>query len=53
MLTLSNMKLTANNMNYDIEVIARFGGWWVDADGVSVRSLRDLTQDAPPYNVTA
>jgi len=30
------------------EVIARFGGWWVDADGVSVRNLASLTpQDAP------
>eukprot|EP00928_Gymnodinium_smaydae_P037639 TRINITY_DN26095_c0_g1_i1.p1 TRINITY_DN26095_c0_g1~~TRINITY_DN26095_c0_g1_i1.p1 ORF type:complete len:429 (+),score=28.94 TRINITY_DN26095_c0_g1_i1:92-1378(+) len=25
------------------EVLARYGGWWVDADGVSVRNLRDLT----------
>jgi len=24
------------------EIMSRFGGWWVDADGVSVRSLRDL-----------
>eukprot|EP00747_Dinoflagellata_sp_TGD_P032410 gnl/TRDRNA2_/TRDRNA2_135966_c0_seq1.p1 gnl/TRDRNA2_/TRDRNA2_135966_c0~~gnl/TRDRNA2_/TRDRNA2_135966_c0_seq1.p1 ORF type:complete len:463 (+),score=82.89 gnl/TRDRNA2_/TRDRNA2_135966_c0_seq1:99-1487(+) len=27
---------------FRFEVIARFGGWWVDADGVSVRNLADL-----------
>jgi len=29
------------------EVIARHGGWWVDADGISIRSLRSLSVTAP------
>jgi len=28
------------------ELLARQGGWWVDGDSVSVRSLKDLTADS-------
>ncbi|CAJ1395044.1 unnamed protein product [Effrenium voratum] len=31
---------------FRFEVLSRFGGWWVDADSVSLRSLRGLQGDA-------
>lgn len=29
------------------EVISRFGGWWIDADGINVRQLYALNADVP------